>query len=56
MAAGQHRDGDPGSGRGLAGMRERAHAHGGDITAGPIGGGFTVRARLPLQASAEVVR
>lgn len=46
----------PGYGRGLAGMRERAHAHGGDITAGPVDAGFTVRARLPLQASPEVVR
>ena len=51
-----HGSGDPGSGRGLAGMRERAHTLGGDITAGPIGGGFTVRARLPLQSSPEVVR
>ena len=53
---GVHLDGGPGSGRGLAGMRERASTHGGNVTAGPIDGGFTVRARLPLQASPEVVR
>jgi signal transduction histidine kinase len=54
--SGPHRTSRPGSGRGLAGMRERAHAHGGDITAGPVGTGFTVRARLPLQGSPESVR
>ncbi|WP_404868617.1 sensor histidine kinase [Kitasatospora griseola] len=38
----------PGSGLGLLGMRERAHAHGGTLTAGPgDGGGWTVRAVLP---------
>ncbi|MFJ9605467.1 sensor histidine kinase [Kitasatospora sp. NPDC101176] len=37
-----------GSGSGLAGMRERAGAFGGTITAGPLpGGGFRVRAELP---------
>ncbi|MFJ2861475.1 sensor histidine kinase [Kitasatospora sp. NPDC087314] len=37
-----------GSGSGLAGMRERAAAFGGTITAGPLpGGGFRVRAELP---------
>jgi signal transduction histidine kinase len=36
-------------GHGLAGMRERAGLHGGSIHAGAgPGGGFTVRARLPL--------
>ncbi|MEU8919613.1 sensor histidine kinase [Kitasatospora sp. NPDC048545] len=37
-----------GSGSGLVGMRERAGAFGGTITAGPLpGGGFRVRAELP---------
>lgn len=38
-----------GRGLGLAGMRERAAVHGGDLAAGPVtGGGFAVSARLPL--------
>jgi signal transduction histidine kinase len=41
-----------GGGHGIAGMRERAGLHGGTIQAGAGGGGgFTVRARLPLDAT-----
>ncbi|GII32390.1 two-component sensor histidine kinase [Planotetraspora mira] len=45
-------DGGPNGGNGLIGMRERAHLFGGELTAGPDPeGGFTVRARLPLEST-----
>ncbi|MFI6067697.1 sensor histidine kinase [Micromonospora sp. NPDC051227] len=41
-------------GLGLIGMRERVTAHDGDLEAGPrAGGGWRVRARFPLAASAD---
>ncbi|GAB7045896.1 histidine kinase [Catenuloplanes indicus JCM 9534] len=47
-----HRDGRPGAGFGLLGMRERAAAAHGTIEAGPAPGGlFRVRAELPTDAS-----
>ncbi|MFE1955184.1 sensor histidine kinase [Streptomyces sp. NPDC059524] len=43
-----HRPAVPGGGLGLVGMRERAAAHGGSLSAGPSsGGGFRVEASLP---------
>ncbi|MER7188436.1 sensor histidine kinase, partial [Streptomyces hyaluromycini] len=40
---------DPGTGRGLLGLRERVAVYGGDLDARRrLGGGFRVRARIPL--------
>ncbi|MEU7839103.1 sensor histidine kinase [Nonomuraea sp. NPDC049129] len=39
---------EAGSGNGIPGMRERASALGGTLTAGPAGNGFQVEATLPL--------
>ncbi|MBT2224828.1 sensor histidine kinase [Nonomuraea sp. NEAU-A123] len=39
---------EAGSGNGIPGMRERASALGGTLTAGPAGNGFQVEAKLPF--------
>jgi signal transduction histidine kinase len=50
-------DEPPGDGRGITGMRERCRLLGGDLTAGSVpGGGFEVRARLPLAPTAAASR
>ena len=46
-----------GGGNGIRGMRDRAAALGGQLTAGPRpGGGFRVRARLPLSSETKGAR
>ncbi|MFE6304243.1 sensor histidine kinase [Nocardiopsis sp. NPDC057823] len=46
--------GSPAAGNGISGMRERAALVGGTVDAGPLeGGGFRVRARLPITGSEE---
>jgi len=48
-AADAPRGNEPGKGHGIAGMRERAEALGGSLSAGPVGeGGFLVTASLPV--------
>ena len=44
-------EGAGGGGRGLAGLAERARLVGGELTAGPAGDGFAVRAWLPWPAA-----
>jgi signal transduction histidine kinase len=44
-------DSRAGSGRGVLGMRERVALHDGSLDAGPEGGQWVVRARLPLVAT-----
>ena len=47
----RHEAAAPHTGRGTAGMRERALLYGGELSAGPTGdGGFRVAARLPLRS------
>jgi signal transduction histidine kinase len=53
----QGHDREPGSGKGITGMRERAAALGGDLDAAPRpGGGFRVQARLPLDGNPDGAR
>lgn len=47
-------DSGVGSGRGIAGLRERVRVFGGSLSAGPAdGGGWMLRAELPVDAAAR---
>ncbi|MBX6748956.1 MAG: histidine kinase [Micromonosporaceae bacterium] len=52
-ANGGERSAAPTPGRGLINMRERARLEGGDFEAGPVVGGFRVRATLPARRRVE---
>jgi signal transduction histidine kinase len=58
VSANGHHAGGAGAGAGIAGMRERAVALGGELEAGPrLGGaGFSVRARLPYAGGSPAGR
>ncbi|WP_431923216.1 histidine kinase [Micromonospora wenchangensis] len=51
-SGGSRAAGDVGSGHGIAGLRARVEAVGGDLDAGPHGPGWRVRARLPWRPEA----
>ena len=50
-AGDQERPGIPGTGHGIAGMRERIGAFGGSLVAEPLAGGFRVLAEVPLEGA-----
>jgi signal transduction histidine kinase len=50
-AGDQERAGIPGTGHGIAGMRERIAAFGGSLVAEPLARGFRVRAEVPIEGA-----
>jgi signal transduction histidine kinase len=50
VGTGNGRGRDSGTGHGIVGMRERAEALGGSLSAGPSSGGFMVTASLPVSS------